>query len=148
MKSCNRAKILPWAIAALLATSPVVAQVTSSAISGRVLDSSGQPVAGATVKIVHEPSGTTKITTTDRDGRYSAQGLRVGGPFDVTATKDGAGQAEQDKVYLQLGQASAVNLQLAAVAHEAKTLGAVTVTASALSQIFTSDNKGLSTTVS
>src|SRR6185437_1757803 len=104
MSSCIRAKILPLAITALLAATPVLAQDTSSAISGRVLDSSGQPVAGATVKIVHEPSGTTKITTTDADGRYAAQGLRVGGPFDVTASKAGLTQAEQDKVYLQLSQ--------------------------------------------
>lgn len=146
MSSCIRAKILPLAITALLAATPVLAQDTSSAISGRVLDSSGQPVAGATVKIVHEPSGTTKITTTDADGRYAAQGLRVGGPFDVTASKAGLTQAEQDKVYLQLSQSSAVNLTMGAVA--AKNLEGVTVTANALAQTFTPDNKGLSTNVS
>ena len=65
MNSPIRTKILPLAIASLLAASaPAMAQVTSSAISGRVLDNGGQPVAGATVQIVHEPSGTTKITTT------------------------------------------------------------------------------------
>jgi len=146
MSSCIRAKILPLAITALLAATPVLAQDTSSAISGRVLDSSGQPVAGATVKIVHEPSGTTKTTTTDADGRYAAQGLRVGGPFDVTASKAGLTQAEQDKVYLQLSQSTAVNLTMGAVA--AKNLEGVTVTANALAQTFTPDNKGLSTNVS
>jgi len=91
MNSRIRASVLPLAIASLLATAtvPALAQDTSSSISGRVLDASGQPVAGATVQIVHEPSGTTKITTTGPDGRYAAQGLRVGGPFDVTASKAG-----------------------------------------------------------
>ena len=110
MNSRIRAKLLPLAITALLASAPAFAQVTSSAISGRVLDSSGQPVAGATVTIVHEPSGTTKVTTTGPDGRYAAQGLRVGGPFDVKVSKDGQVAAEQDNVYLQLAQESAINL--------------------------------------
>jgi len=150
MSSCIRAKILPLAITACLAATPVLAQDTSSAISGRVLDSSGQPVAGATVKIVHEPSGTTKTTTTGPDGRYAAQGLRVGGPFDVTASKDGLSVAEQDHVYLQLAQESAINLTMDAGAKqkEATNLERVTVSASALAQTFSPDNKGISTNVS
>ncbi len=150
MNSRIRARLLPLAITTLLAATPAFAQVTSSAISGRVLDSNGQPVAGATVTIVHEPSGTTKVTTTGPDGRYVAQGLRVGGPFEVTATKDGLPSAEQDNVYLQLAQESAINLTMPAGASvsEATTLGQVTVTASAIAQIFSPDNKGISTNVS
>jgi hypothetical protein len=147
MNSRIRAKLLPFAIASLLAASvPAIAQDTSSSISGRVLDANGQPVAGATVQIVHEPSGTTKITTTDAAGRPSAQGLRVGGPLDVAASKAGLTQGEQNKVYLQLSQSTAVNLTMGAV--EAKNLEGVTVSASALAQTFTPDNKGLSTNVS
>ena len=79
MNSRIRSKVLPFAIASLLAVSaPAFAQDTSSSISGRVLDAGGQPVANATVQIVHEPSGTTKVVTTDASGRYAAQGLRVG----------------------------------------------------------------------
>lgn len=145
MNSRIRTKVLPLAIAALLIATPTLAQDTSSSISGRVLDAGGKPVAGATVQIVHEPSGTTKVTTTDADGRYAAQGLRVGGPFDVTASKDGK-RAEQDKVYLQLAQDTAVNLSMAA--QEAKNLASVTVSANVLSQTFSPDNKGLFTNIS
>ncbi|MEO7051128.1 MAG: carboxypeptidase regulatory-like domain-containing protein [Rhodanobacter sp.] len=149
MNSRITAKLLPLAISALLAASPVIAQDTSSAISGRVLDSSGQPVAGATVQIVHEPSGTTKVTTTDANGRYAAQGLRVGGPFDVTATKAGMPESEQKNVFLQLAQESAINLTMsAAQATDVKNLGGVTVSASALAQTFSPDNKGISTNIS
>ena len=149
MNNSLRTKLLPVAIATLLAASPVLAQDTSSSISGRVLDANGQPVAGATVQIVHEPSGTTKITTTGADGRYAAQGLRVGGPFDVTASKAGMAQIEQKNVYLQLAQDTSVNLTVGAEqAKQVKDLGAVTVSASALMQTFTPDNKGISTNVS
>lgn len=146
MNSALRTKLLPVAIAALLAASPVLAQDTSSSISGRVMDAGGQPVAGATVQIVHEPTGTTKTTTTDASGRYSAQGLRVGGPFDVKVSKDGT-QTEQENVYLQLAQDTAVNLTVGAT-QAAQNLSAISVSANALSQTFTPDNKGLSTNIS
>jgi hypothetical protein len=146
MNSRIRAKVLPFAIAALLAGAPAMAQnVTSSSVSGQVLNAAGKPVAGATVKIVHEPSGTTKTVTTNADGRYAAQGLRVGGPFDITVSKSGMTSAEKGNVYLQLGQVSAVNLTMGA---NAQKLSAVTVTASELTQIFNPDNKGFSTNVS
>lgn len=150
MNSRIRAKLLPLAIASLIAA-PAFAQDTSSAISGRVIDAAGKPVANATVRVVHEPSGTTKVVTTDADGRYAAQGLRVGGPFDVTATSS-AGQtvAEQHDVYLQLAQTSAINLAAAEAtsATSAQALEGVTVSASSLSQTFSSENTGISTNVS
>ena len=149
MKNVIRSRALPLAIAALLATGPVLAQnVTTSGVSGRVLDTTGHPVANAIVTIVHQPSGTTKSVTTDVDGRYAAQGLRVGGPFEITASKDGVAAAEQDNVYLQLGQPSSINLSMGASAAQASNLGAVTVSASSLAQTFSSENKGLSTNIS
>ncbi|WP_426690441.1 TonB-dependent receptor [Rhodanobacter ginsengiterrae] len=149
MKSTLRTRLLPVAIAALLAAGTVSAQnVTTSGVAGRVLDAAGQPVANATVTIVHQPSGTTKTVTTDADGRYAAQGLRVGGPFEITASKDGAAAAEQDNVFLQLGQPSSINLSMGASAARASNLSAVTVSASTLAQTFSSENKGLSTNIS
>ena len=148
MSRTIRAKALPLVIAGLLAAASAGAQnITTSGINGRVLDASGQPVAGAVVTIVHRPSGTTKEVTTDADGRYSAQGLRVGGPFDVRANKGDAKLAEQDDVFLQLGQPSSINLAAASAA-QANSLETVTVSASALTTTFAADNKGLSTTIS
>ncbi|TCV94912.1 carboxypeptidase family protein [Luteibacter rhizovicinus] len=150
MNSRIRAKLLPLAIASLLAAAPAFAQDTSSAIAGRVVDASGKPVANATVRVVHEPSGTTKVVTTDADGRYAAQGLRVGGPFDVTATNaSGQSVAEQHDVYLQLAQTSSINLSAATAASaSAQALEGVTVSASTLGQTFTPENKGISTNIS
>ena len=63
-------RLLPWVIGSLLAVSTAFAQNTSSSLSGRVLDATGRPVAGATVEIVHVPSGTSRTVVTDADGRY------------------------------------------------------------------------------
>ncbi|MBR0345313.1 MAG: TonB-dependent receptor [Rudaea sp.] len=145
-----RAKALPVAIAALLAITTANAQnITTSGINGRVLDAAGKPVAGAVVTIVHVPSGTSKEVTTDAEGRYSAQGLRVGGPFEVKANEGGKPVAEQNDVYLQLGQPSSINLTTAAaLSAGAAQLEGVTVSASALALTFAPDNKGLATNIS
>ena len=142
-----RLAMLPLAISALLAVSPVMAQNTSAAISGHVVDSSGQPVANATVQIVHEPSGTTRVVTTDAKGNYKASGLRVGGPFDVTVSKDGT-STQKDNVYLKLAQITAVDLAMSASEQNAQELGAIQVQATATALTFQPDNKGLSTNVS
>jgi hypothetical protein len=72
------------AVVAAAVSLPALAQNTTSAVSGRVVGGDGRPVAGATVTIVHTPSGTTVNSTTDSEGRYAARGLRAGGPYTVT----------------------------------------------------------------
>jgi len=76
------------AVVAAATALPALAQNTTSAVSGRVVGGrvfggDGRPVAGATVTVTHQPSGTSVTTTTDAEGRYAARGLRAGGPYTV-----------------------------------------------------------------
>jgi hypothetical protein len=70
-----------------LTVMPTLAQTTTSAIAGRITSSDGKPASGAQVSILHLESGSTTNTTADAEGRYSARGLRVGGPYTITITK-------------------------------------------------------------
>ena len=140
-----RMRLLPFMIGSLFAMSSAFAQNTSSAIGGRVVDASGAAIGGAEVEIVHIPSGTVSRTTTDADGRYGAQGLRVGGPYRVTVNKTGLAPAEQDDVYLRLAETTTVNM---VESGETQHLEAVTVTAVAPGGKFDSENRGLGTNVS
>ncbi|WP_297903782.1 TonB-dependent receptor [Metallibacterium sp.] len=144
MSNQIRVKILPFAIAALLACSSAHAQNTSSAVTGQVVDAQGKPVAGATVTIVNVPSGTTRVVTTDAMGNYNAQGLRVGGPFDITVKKDGMETSEKNGIYLKLAETSTLDFSIGV---RAKELGAVTVTAAAMNTLFQPENRGLTTNV-
>ena len=137
-------QLLLWVLATLMAMTSAMAQNTSAGLSGRVVDAAGNPVADASVEIVHMPSNTSIKVTTNADGRFVAQGLRVGGPFGVSAEKDGATGQKSD-VYLQLAQQADITIQLAGAT---TTLEGVSVTATATSQIFQPDNKGVSTNVS
>jgi hypothetical protein len=116
--------------------------VTTGSITGIVVDAQKQVVPGASVVAVHEPSGTRYEATTRADGRFSLPGMRVGGPYSVTASLTGFQPQTVKDVIVSLGVASDLELALgqAAVTEE------VTVTAQT-SEIFSSARTGAATTV-
>ena len=65
--------------------------VTTGAITGIVINPQQEPVVGASVIAIHEPSGTTYEAVTRADGRFSMPGMRVGGPYSVTVAFVGGG---------------------------------------------------------
>ena len=79
------------------------AQVTTSALSGVVVDEGQQPMVGAVVEAVHTLSGTKYNTTSNIEGRYTIQGMRPGGPYTVTVSYVGYDKPEMTGVMLQLG---------------------------------------------
>jgi len=78
--------------------------VTTAAINGTVNDNNGQPVPGAIVMAVHQPSGTKYGVTTREDGHYNLQNLRVGGPYIVSVSILGFSKQERGGITLQLSQ--------------------------------------------
>jgi outer membrane receptor for ferrienterochelin and colicin len=129
----------------LAAAMPVAAQNTSAGLTGRVVDVSGAPVANATVEVVHAPTGARKIVVTDANGRYSLVGLRVGGPYTVTVSKDDLKDAESD-VYLALADSNTVDAQLRDLSDTTE-LESITVSADAVSYVFSPDKMGAGTSV-
>ena len=146
MTQSNRVRMskLTLGLLAVLATAPAFAQSTSAGVGGLVTSPDGKPVAGAEVTITHVESGTVSRAVTDASGRYTARGLRVGGPYTITVTKEGAGVDAENDVYLNLNQVSTVNATLNS---DVTNVEAVTVTASAASSLFGSDVKGVGTSV-
>jgi outer membrane receptor for ferrienterochelin and colicin len=98
-------------LAIALAAAPYAhAQETASQLSGYVVDAEGKPLADAAVTIVHVPSGTTANVTTSASGQFSATGLRVGGPYRVSAKAEGMQESIVEGLYTQLAQRSSVTL--------------------------------------
>ncbi|WP_284618303.1 TonB-dependent receptor [Aquabacterium humicola] len=125
---------------AMAAATPVLAQNTTAAVGGRVTDAGGRPVAGAAVTIRHVESGSTNNVTTDAEGRYAVRGLRVGGPYTVTFTKDGQTDTRND-VYLALAETTTLD---GAIGVGTAT---VVVTGQAQSARFGSSNMGSGTNI-
>jgi hypothetical protein len=83
-----------------------IAQITTSGMAGKVtLDGSdGEEVIGATVIAVHEPSGTRYTAVTNTTGRFSIQGMRTGGPYEVTVSYIGFQPKTVKGITLQLAE--------------------------------------------
>jgi hypothetical protein len=106
---------LLWGAAAIALVAPAgaMAQETTSSIRGTVV-AGGAPVAGATVTIVHEPSGTRSTTTTDARGAFTAQGLRIGGPFTVSVSAPGYADTQITDINTVLGQPYTLPIEVTA----------------------------------
>ena len=84
-------------------SAPAFAQETSASVRGTVESADGV-VSDAEITVTHEPSGTMLRTTTDSTGNFSANGLRVGGPFSVSVDAPGYENASVTDLFLQAGQ--------------------------------------------
>ena len=89
----------------------ILAQVTTSSINGKVV-TNGEEVIGATITAKHLPSGTVYNAVTNVHGRYTIQGMRVGGPYDVTISYLGLRTEEFHNIQLALGEASTFNVDM------------------------------------
>ena len=104
-------KLYVMIAAFMLMISSAVAQVTTSSVSGKVTSGS-EDIIGATIKVVHEPSGTVYRAVTNQDGRYSIQGMRPGGPYNVEISYVGYNTKSIKNVTLSLGQNTIIDGQL------------------------------------
>ena len=116
-------KTLLTLVMAFVASVMVMAQVTTSALSGIVTDDLGE-VVGATIQAVHTPSGTHYGTITNDKGNFAIRGMRVGGPYEITVSYVGAQTQKFTDVTLVLGETFNLNVKLS---ENADVLGEVVV---------------------
>ncbi len=102
---------LALSLAIALSTVPALAQNTTSGISGMITGADGKPANGAKVTIVHTESGSVNNTITDAQGRYTARGLRAGGPYTITITQDGVTE-KRENVFVPLAETFTVDAKI------------------------------------
>lgn len=90
----------------------VKAQVTTSSISGIVIDEKGEPLTGATVEAKHNPSGTLYGVVANLDGRFTIQGMRTGGPYTLKVSFIGYRTKVVNDITLQLGETYNISVDM------------------------------------
>lgn len=85
---------------------------TTSGMNGKVTDTNGDPLPGATVIAVHTPTGSQFGGITDNKGFFRLPNMNVGGPYKVTVSFIGYQSFEKDDIYLTLGQTFKINVTL------------------------------------
>jgi hypothetical protein len=116
------------------------AQVTTSTISGIVKSEKGDALPGATVQIVHVPTGTKYGASTNQSGRYVVPAVRVGGPYKVVVSFVGFKQNEQSDINTSLGVTTNVDVVLV----EANTSLKEVVVTGGRNNLFSKDRTGAS----
>jgi len=138
-------KRLFFLVAMLLTlTLTTVAQVTTSSMAGKVTfdEQNGEEVIGATVVAVHAPSGTRYTAVTNTTGRFSIQGMRTGGPYEVTVSYVGYQNKVLKNITLQLGETYNLNVWITENANE---LGEIVISGKATK--LTVENMGAATNI-
>ncbi|WP_300377130.1 TonB-dependent receptor [Henriciella sp.] len=132
-------KLYSGVAAAIMASAAIVApaeaQVTTSGVSGSVIDESGAPVANADVIVRDDATGIVRTTTTSSNGQFVLRNLPVGGSYDVSVMATNYQSQEVPGVTLTLGDVSDVDFVLS---EGDRTMETVVVTgSSAIAQVAT-----------
>jgi outer membrane receptor protein involved in Fe transport len=117
---------------------------TSGSIEGTVVDASGEPLPGANVVAIHQPTGSRYGTATRANGRYSFNSVRVGGPYEVQVTFVGFDANIKEISEVQLGETVTVDFTLE---EGEMSLEEISVVAQA-DETFNRDRTGASTNIS
>jgi len=126
----------------LLCVTTVMAQVTTSGLSGKVTDGK-EDVIGAIVEVTHTPSGTHYKAVTNSKGQFTINGMRVGGPYTVEISYIGFQTKVINDINLQLGETYRLK---ATMSEDSKELSNVIVTGTASK--FGYERTGASTNIS
>ena len=118
------------------------AQMTTSAVNGRIVDESGEPLAGAVVILVHTPSGSQYYAVANNDGRYTIEGVRPGADFTIEVSFLGCQTVKYTDVTLNLGETYKQDVTLTSGEQLAEAV--LVVSASK----FTTEKTGASTNIS
>ena len=87
-----RTALAAMLVAVCLLLLPSAAHAQIGALSGRVVDEAGKPVAGATVTFDYQGEEKLQLTAkTNEKGEWVRAGLRAVGRWTITATKDNLG---------------------------------------------------------
>ncbi len=97
-------KIIPLILVLLFLSLLMKAQVTTSSMNGFVKTAGGEPLTGATVTAIHEPTGTRYIVITRKNGQYDINNMNPGGPYNIQVSYVGYSNENKDNIFLSLGE--------------------------------------------
>ena len=129
---------------AMIASISLMAQVTTSSISGKITDNNKAALPGATVVATHTPSGSQYYAVADANGAYRLLNIRPGGPYKIEFRMVGFQTTVQEGVTATLGETKILNVRLN---EEAIGLNEIVIAAEAISNGMDSDRAGATTAI-
>jgi len=87
-------------------------QITTAAISGKIVDKNGAPVPGAYVEALSSNTGAKSYTASGSDGRYNLPNLVAGEGYKISISMIGFNVEEKTDIYLSLGTTTSLDFSL------------------------------------
>jgi hypothetical protein len=94
---------------AMIASTVLMAQVTTSSINGKITDNKKEALLGATIVATHTPSGTKYYAVADNNGIYNFLNIRSGGPYKMEVKMMGFQDIVKDNITVALGENLTLN---------------------------------------
>jgi hypothetical protein len=120
-------KLLQFTFAMLLLPALTFAQNTTGSISGSVKADNGEVLVGATISVLHVPTGTVYNAQTRKSGLFDVSNVQPGGPYAVTISYVNYQSEKREEIYVSLGDAVRLDIILSSKIDKLKD---VTVSAS------------------
>jgi hypothetical protein len=135
-------RIILFFLLALAGSMNVVAQVTTSNMTGVIKNDKGETLTGATITLKFEPTGAVFTVITRAGGRFDVTNIPPGGPYSVKVSYVGFSDFTKSDINIPLGEKFDLQVQLAGSTTE---LQAVTISAGRRSTVV---KTGASTNIS
>jgi hypothetical protein len=105
-------KLLQFTIAMLLLPALTFAQNTTGSISGSVKADNGEVLVGATISVLHIPTGTVYNAQTKKSGLFDVSNVQPGGPYAVTVSYVNYQSDKKEDIYVALGDVVRLDITL------------------------------------
>ena len=105
-------KLLSFLFAFIFFTTMGFAQETTATLNGIVNDARGGLITGATITVVHEPTGSITFTQSNKKGIFTIPNLKPGGPYTVKVSFIGFGDEKMENLKFSLGNNPGLNIGL------------------------------------
>jgi hypothetical protein len=105
-------KLLHFTIAMLLMPVLTFAQNTTGSISGSVKADNGEVLVGATISVLHVPTGSVYNAQTKKSGLFDVSNVQPGGPYVVTVSYVNYQSDKKEDIYVSLGEVLRLDITL------------------------------------
>ncbi|ASZ09649.1 carboxypeptidase regulatory-like domain-containing protein [Chitinophaga pendula] len=112
---------------AILLSVTCLGQETTGSLNGKVKDSTGTALPGASIVAVHTASGTRYSIATDNKGWYFLNNMRIGNGYTITVSMMGMQTETRENVDIRLGGTQQLDIILSPASRQ---LGGIVVAAS------------------
>lgn len=105
-------KLLHFIVGMLLLPVLTFAQNTTGSLTGSVKADNGEVLVGATVSVLHVPTGTVYKVQSRKSGAFDISNMQPGGPYTISVSYVNYQTEKREDIYINLGDASRVDVVL------------------------------------